>query len=203
VAQFEGRVRRKQPRTQQVRQHRRNQDPAGRPGAEGLQPQAQERQDAQEQHRVVDQDDGQVHFEAAQAESDGGNHQGAQGHAAPGTGQFRTRQRLVLSGGQGKAYACQDREQRSGPARKNQAHPCWGEAGVRLESRKQVGGHHAQQRQPAGCVDTVQAGRNGPAGRRPGGSGGITGGHAQIVSHPAVPALSGKSPCIRIYVRIT
>ncbi len=102
----------------------------------------------------MDQDHRDVDFQPAEEEPDGGDHQGAQGDAAAGRRQLPALRRPLLSGGQGQPDPGQHGKQRRRPPGEGQSDPGGRQLRVGFERGQQVGGHHAQQRQPAGGVDS-------------------------------------------------
>ncbi len=112
-------------------------------------------------HGVVDQDDGDVHFEPAEGEPDGADHQRPERDSPAGRPQLRSLERLLFAGGQCQSDSGEDGEQGRGASGKHEPHPGGGELGVGLEGGEDMGGHHAQKGQPAGGVDARTAGRRG------------------------------------------
>src|SRR4051812_1251264 len=102
MPQPQGRICCQQPGPQQVSQHRGGQNPSGREQQKALGSQSDKRQNAQEQERVVDQNDGDIDVQAAYREADGTYHERPEGDATAGSSERGSLEGLLLAGGQGQ-----------------------------------------------------------------------------------------------------
>ena len=146
---------------------------------------------------VVDQDDGQVDFEAAQGEPDGGNHQGAEGRTPRRCGREVTGRELPCFPVDRASPTPASTANRAA-ARPEKASPI--QVGVRLafgfKGGEQVGGHHAQQGQPARSIDAVEPSRCLAGCRFPGCP--WTGLAAEVMNRDRlIPGVNGAAPRVR------
>jgi hypothetical protein len=162
-------------RAQQVGRDGSQQQPARRPGRERPEPEPGERQGHQEQHAVVEEDDGDVRLDAAEDEPDQGDDQRADGDAAAVGGQRPVPVRGVPARQQREADAGDDGEQARRAAGEDQGRP-GGLGGARGVEREDVRAHHPEERHATGRVDP---------GQPPGG----LGVHPVIVPQAALPLL--------------
>ena len=158
VAQLQRRFGGEEPGPQQEGQRRAHQHPAGGQYQQVFDIQTEERQHAQEQDGVVDQDDRDVHFKPADGQPDGGDHQRPERNTPAGRPQLRSLERLLFAGGQCQSDSGEDSEQGRGATGKHEPHPRGGELGIGLEGGENMGGHHAQKGQPAGRVNPGEPG---------------------------------------------